>query len=279
LKDSPSMEQTLSRLDLTLLERLLSGTIFCNNIVYQEITGSTNQVAKRLAEAGAVHGSLVISEEQRAGRGRMGRKWLSAPYRNLLFSVLLRPRLYTKDSFLLTVSMAVSIFDAVLGITGREARIKWPNDIYMEGRKAGGILTELSAQGRMVSWAVVGVGLNVNWTPGGEFASISEIVGRSVNREPLLGEILKRYDYYLEAIGTQKRGEILERYESNSLLKGKEVLIQQGQGAEQGLIKGKALGIDSEGALLVEDNSGQIHRVSFGDVSVVGWENNEEART
>ncbi|HIC86272.1 MAG TPA: biotin--[acetyl-CoA-carboxylase] ligase [Desulfobacterales bacterium] len=265
------MHKTLSPLDPAFLKVALSRTIFCRNIVYEEVVDSTNELAKELAQGGAVHGTLVICEDQRAGRGRKGRRWLSAPYKNLLFSVLLRPSLGAKDGFWLTGAMAVSASEAIWATTGIKAQIKWPNDIYLSGKKAGGILTEVLTQDHMIRWAVVGVGLNVNWAPSKEFICISEKSGLPLDRGVLLVELLGRYHKYLKKLGHHNE-EIMEKYETRSLLRGKEVVIREGKGRGAEIVRGEALGIDSDGGLFVKGQRGELKKIIYGDVTVLRWQ-------
>src|SRR5512141_155286 len=126
-----------------------------------EEVGSTNDVAKELADEGAAHGEVVVAESQTAGRGRRGRAWASPPGRNLYVSVVLRPELPPSRAAELTLLASVAVCQAVrqAGVT---AGIKWPNDLVSRGRKLAGILTELAADPDRVQWVVLGIGINVN---------------------------------------------------------------------------------------------------------------------
>jgi len=129
---------------------------------YYEEVGSTNQVAKDLAEQGAPHGAAVLAEGQTSGRGRLGRGWLSPAGKGIWLSLVLRPRVAPWQLPQLSLLAAVGVASAIKEITGLEVGIKWPNDILSRGKKLCGILTEMRAEVEITQYVILGIGLNVN---------------------------------------------------------------------------------------------------------------------
>jgi BirA family biotin operon repressor/biotin-[acetyl-CoA-carboxylase] ligase len=231
---------------------------------------STNTLAKDLAGAGAVHGTLVLAEEQTGGRGRMGRPWFSPKHKNILISLLLRPPIEAREVFIFTMVLAVAAVDAMEKVCGLKASIKWPNDIYAGRKKLGGILTEFSALGKRVEYVVLGLGLNVNWNPGdGEgmlypATSVFAETGKKISRTDLLVEILKRFEDSYREVLDGKREHVYERWNALSLILGKYVSVDTANGR----ISGKAVRIDRSGALVLMDARGAERKVVCGDVSL-----------
>jgi BirA family biotin operon repressor/biotin-[acetyl-CoA-carboxylase] ligase len=248
----------------------LGQSLFATHVVYHETLDSTNILARKLASAGAPHGTIIITEEQTAGRGRRGRSWLSPGRANLTFSVLLRPALIVDKVFTLTMILALACVEAVQKKTGLSCMIKWPNDLYAGGKKLSGILTEFASRDRRVEWVVLGLGLNVNWYPAeGETmshlaTSIQAETGKTVSRNELLVEILMQFEAYYNDVLSGRTEEVYERWNDFSLVLGKQVVIE----SDQTKITGKALRIDQDGALIIEDGEGKEQKIIHGDVSL-----------
>ncbi len=132
-----------------------------NTDFFQEEQASTNQTAKMMAEAGAKHGTLVIAERQTMGKGRRGRIWHSPAGSGIWMSMVLRPNIAPSNASMLTLVAAMAVYD-VLSTRIESCRIKWPNDLVLDGRKVCGILTEMSAEFDAVHYVVIGIGINVN---------------------------------------------------------------------------------------------------------------------
>ena len=131
------------------------------NIVCLHSTDSTNAHAKRLAEEGAVHGTLVVANAQTAGRGRKGRVWQSPPGKNLYFSLLLREGILPQKAAMLTLVMGLSVQEAITKHCGAETAIKWPNDIVLGDKKLAGILTEMHFDENSIPYVIIGTGVNI----------------------------------------------------------------------------------------------------------------------
>ena len=258
-------------LNLELIKNGLSASLFGTNIVYQPALGSTNDLAKEFALRGAPEGTVVVTEEQTAGKGRRGRSWLAPSKTNLLFSILLRPALSPNRVFSLTMALALASLEAIKDETGLSCLIKWPNDVYARGRKLAGILTEFAGKDKHVEWVVLGLGLNVNWCPeegkgvSGFFAtSIFAETRKKFARNRLLVQILKQFESHRERLLSGGGAELYRKWNEHSLVLGKEVVIE----SEERRISGKAVRIDENGALILEDERGKRQVIIHGDVSL-----------
>ena len=259
-------------MNISRIREDLKNSVFGNGIVYHEVTDSTNIRAKELAQTGAPHGTVVITEEQLSGKGRLERKWISPRATNLMVSILLRPDLRVDQVFFLTMLLALAVKDSLKEMFEVVALIKWPNDIYISGKKTGGILAEFSVAEKQVEHVIMGLGLNVNWHPKEESevlypcTSLMRETGFPVERSSLLTEILLKFEkYYLAAIFERDAWAIFQKeWNTCSYVLGKEVVVRNGMKR----ITGKAIEIDGAGALIIEDSLGKKSRVLWGDVSV-----------
>ncbi len=228
-------------------------------------TSSTNHVALHLGRQGAPEGTLVLADSQTAGRGRMGRSWISPAGSSLLFSILFRPP-ETLPPFQTVMAVALGILRGVRTGAGLEARLKWPNDLLVTGRKAGGLLSEGEREPDVPGFLVVGVGINVNFVPSRvegippEATSLSEALGREVERCELLRHILQgvdeEYAWFLNGRSPHARW-----CEALATL-GSEVEVEVGGGR----VRGRAQRADEEGALWVREAGVAPRRVLAGDV-------------
>jgi BirA family biotin operon repressor/biotin-[acetyl-CoA-carboxylase] ligase len=195
------MSEPSDRLIATELRAALAGHRIGNEIVVVEETASTNDLAWEAAERGAVEGFVAFAERQTKGRGQYGRHWESAPYLGLWFSVLLRPSVTLRESPKLTCLLAEAVAATIAAETGTGPAIKWPNDIYIAGRKVAGVLVEgrTTSDGSYV--AVAGIGINVNQTME-DFpeelrvtaGSLAMATGRRIGRMELAIALLRRLD-------------------------------------------------------------------------------------
>lgn len=254
-------------------DRIIKGlerSIFSRHFIFHQKINSTNTLAKELASKGAPHGTLILAEEQTDGKGRLNKKWLSRGHENLLFTILLRPPLKADIIFSLTMILAISTIDTVKEMTGLNILIKWPNDLYINGKKLGGMLTEFSLKDGLAEYVIIGLGLNVNWMPGEEngllypATSILAESGKSVSRNELLVGILKSFEASYKNVLSRKTNDLHQRWNELSLVIGRNVEII----SIDEVIKGTAISIDREGALILRNNRGEIRRILSGDVSL-----------
>lgn len=217
--------------------------------VHHRLTDSTNERAKELAAAGALHGTLVTADEQSAGRGRQGRVWTAPPRSAVLLSVVLRD-LDERDS-LLPLAAAVAICEAL----PLEASIKWPNDVWIDGRKVAGILVEGRPQ---EGWAVLGVGLNVTteaFPPElAELATSLRLAGVEAEPETVLAELVASLSGWLCA----PPGDVLGAWRDRDALTGERIRWSGGEGTADGIDDSGALRVQTGNALVTLD-AGEVH--------------------
>ena len=234
-----------------------------------EVT-STNDVAARLADAGAGEGTTVVAETQTAGRGRHGRTWCSPPGAGLYVSTIVRPDLRAvpgSGSALLTLMAGVALADAIREATGLGVEIKWPNDLIVARRKLAGILAEGTGQGASVEYIVLGFGINLRaaaYPPdvAARATSIETELGRPVDRGALLARALVNLSRARTAMAENRTSALIDRWRKLApSAVGSSVEWQTGAGPRLGL----TAGVDDGGALLI-DVAGAIERVTAGEI-------------
>lgn len=238
---------------------------------YHDCLDSTNDLAKQLADSGAPHGTVIIAGQQTRGRGRMGRSFLSPADSGIYLSVILRPDCTADKLMHLTCSAGVAVCSAVIQATEYRPGIKWINDLVADGRKLGGILTELSlAPDGRVRYAVVGIGINCHqrYFPG-ELekiaVSLDTVSGKPTDRSALAAAMICQLEIMSRSLLTQKAA-IMEQYRRCCVTLGREITVIQAGNATPAT----AVGLDDDGALLVRYADGSCGQVSTGEVSVRG---------
>lgn len=230
---------------------------------------STNTYARRLAEQGGVEGEIVIAEAQTQGRGRLGRRWQSPPFTNLYFSLILRPKLPPAHAPQITLMAAVALAETVAHFIPQAVTIKWPNDILVDGKKLAGILTEAGCDARRLNYVILGIGVNLNYRLNsmpeeirGRATSVAELAGNSVGRESFLKRLIHALDRCYGELEESGFAALAPRWDARFGLRGKRVRVDL---LDQS-IAGRVIGIDEDGALLIEDSRGECQRVLAGDV-------------
>jgi BirA family biotin operon repressor/biotin-[acetyl-CoA-carboxylase] ligase len=256
-------------LNLATIQDGLVATRLGSKLHYFHELDSTNAYARRLADEGAPEGEIVIAERQTHGRGRLGRTWVSPPYVNLYFSMILRPSLSPVDAPQLTLMAAVALADAIAVFSSKPPDIKWPNDILVNGKKLAGVLTESSCSFERVEFMILGIGVNVNFTRESMPEAIREratsllIIRESVtSREDFLRRLIHDLDRCYGILEERGFGAIAPEWEARFGLRGRRVRVEM---MDQ-IFTGRAKGIDRDGALLVENNNGAVQRIIAGDV-------------
>lgn len=254
----------------SIIKDSLHSLSFITEVLYYQKTESTNLIAKNLAIKGAQGGTVVITDEQLKGRGRLDRTWLSPAGTNVYMSVIFRPDLHVSNVFSLTILSSLAVVKAIKEKTGLHSHIKWPNDIYIQDKKTGGILTEFNANHGNVSFVVVGIGLNVNFNP----LSYPEIkdsatslflgLGKRVSRVKLIQSILDRIDEFYRMHLDGKKIEIYKEWIEFSLVIGRRVQIISSGVAVEGLVEH----IYEDGRLVLKLDNGERTEFSHGDVSL-----------
>lgn len=239
---------------------------------YLDIVDSTNIYAKELAERGAGHGTVVIGDQQTAGKGRLGRTWNSPRGCAIYITYLLRPDILPIHASRLTIVAALATTRAIEEVTNLTCGIKWPNDIVVDGRKVCGILTEMSADMDQIHHVVIGIGVNVNMT---EFdkeicttaTSLRLQTGEVVSRASVILSMLKYFEQYYDSfMQTEDLSGLLEEYNSHLVNRNKEVRIIERQKEWTAI----ARNMNVQGELVVETEDGVLHNIMSGEVSVRG---------
>jgi len=240
-------------------------------VYFDDSVESTQKIAYRLAYEDAIEGTIVVAEEQTAGRGRMDRQWFSPKYTGIWMSMILRPNIPPSQAPQLTLLTAVGVAQAIEEVTGLEPEIKWPNDILYRGKKVVGILTELQAEADRINAVIIGIGVNVNQSKdqfpehiSDNATSLSICKGSKVDRAKLLQTILLKieklyFDYLTHGFKIVK---IL--WESYAISIGKDIIARTLTGS----IKGRAIGITEDGVLMLKDNNGVIHNIYSADIEI-----------
>jgi BirA family biotin operon repressor/biotin-[acetyl-CoA-carboxylase] ligase len=246
----------------------LSTAIIGRECVFHPEIGSTNEEARRLAQQGACEGTVVISDFQTAGRGRLDRRWEAPQGSSLLVSVVFRPNIAASEAAQLTMVCGLAVLDAVRVTCGLDAGLKWPNDVVRRGAKLGGILTELEVSGQDVVFAVVGIGLNVNVDPAvlpGDLllpaTSISRELGQRVERLSVLQALLQAIEARYLALRSGRSPH--QDWAAHLVTLGKPVTLT---GVGDAVVAGIAEDVGADGALLVRLPDGTVVRVLSGDV-------------
>lgn len=237
-------------------------------------TGSTNDLALALSNTGAPDSTLVVADSQSGGRGRLeGRSWYSPLGTGLYFSLILRPQLSPADFPKLTLAAGLALCKGLESHAHCRPGLKWPNDLFLHGKKCGGILTETQAvAGAGQTAVVIGIGLNVN-TPAEAFAGELRVKATSLlaetgivhERGPLLAAILAELDLVVKRLEQGDFPGILAEWRQRDIHAGLQVSWVNTQGQ---LITGISLGPDAEGFLHIQDGQGQVHSVISGDISL-----------
>lgn len=256
-------DQTLTPLDVEALRRGLAGLQLGGRVVYAPEVGSTNTLAGELASDGAAEGTLVTTDFQTAGRGRVGRVWKERPNRQLALSLILRPGF---PPHFLVMASALAVAQGIEAITGAQPDIKWPNDVLLHGRKVCGALVEMSE-----GVAILGIGVNVNGELGddpelqGRATTLAAALGHPVSREALAVEIVRRLDARYAALqtgGAAVQRELRGAWRARLVTLGQRVAIRQREATLHGLAEEVA----DDGALLLRLDDGQLTTVLWGDV-------------
>jgi BirA family biotin operon repressor/biotin-[acetyl-CoA-carboxylase] ligase len=263
------IEKTPDVLAPNLMRRGLRNTNFGKRIYHFFKIDSTNRVALQLGHADEAHGTVVVAEEQTAGRGRAGRVWHSERASGIYLTVLLRPQISPTDAPLLTLLAGLAARDAIAEQTGMTPDLRWPNDLLLNGKKLGGILTEMHAEPERVRFVIIGIGLNVNHSrmPDKlqEIATALRIeTGRSHSRLELAVKLLGRLENYYNEFLKDGPQTILDRFAAvPSFACGKRVRIANARET----FTGTTAGLAPNGLLRVKREDGQIETVISGDVT------------
>lgn len=243
------------------------------DIRYYNTIDSTNTKAKELGTAGAKEGTVVISEEQTGGRGRLGRQWVSPKFKGIWMSIILKPDIEPMEASKITQIGAAAVCMSINEL-GLKATIKWPNDIVLNGKKVCGILTEMSGELNKINYIVMGIGINVNIESEDFPGDIKDIAtsikieaGEKIKRKELVASIFNNFEQlYDEFINSGTIKKSINICRENSALIGNDVKIIK----RNEEVFAKAIGLTEDGELIVEYNDGKVDKIVSGEVSVRG---------
>lgn len=257
----------------------LGNTVVGSKVFYFDTLDSTNDYAKKLASEGCVNGTTVIAGMQTAGKGRLGRNWDSQQDKGIYLSIVLKPQIPPERVQLLTLAASIAVVDALKSVCGVEARIKWPNDIILGGKKVCGILTEMNCETDIINHAVIGIGINYSQNAGdfpGELSdkAISLLTffhnmeyGKELpDRLELIRALLVELDSCYTLMSGEYTETIIDMWKQRSLTIGREVSVA----GRDGKFTGKALDITGDGRLVVACGDGIVREILSGEISVRG---------
>ena len=257
-------------LDAGVIEAACSGQFIGHRVVYKPRVASTNSTAHHLAQQGYPAGTVVTTDAQVGGRGRFGRTWHMRDRASIACSVILRPTLAPPELASLGMAAAIAAVEACRD-ADVPAQVKWPNDIVVGERKLGGVLCEASLQGTAVKYAIVGIGLNVN----DDFRNRPELratatsfqlfTGRPADRSALLIRLLRELDGWIAE--TRPHPAVLSAWAARCATIGRSVTVHDAR-SDQRIASGQALRLESDGALIVRQPSGNTRRFDYAAVSV-----------
>ena len=239
-----------------------------------ESTTSTNDLAKLYANQNSTTPAIFISEEQTAGRGRLGRKFVSPSKTGLYISLCLFPTIALEDLSLITCATAVACVETLEELTGKSLNIKWVNDLFYQDKKVGGILTEVISdfESQQVQSLIVGMGINLIENPksfpeelhsivGSIFSSKTEYNNSSFNRNHFIAQFLEKWTFYYQNLSKR---DFIESYKEHSNVIGKFVNIFEGNQTYSAYAKD----IDENGHLIIEKEDNSLHTLSYGEISI-----------
>ena len=259
-----------NRLSKELITPMLDTKVIGRHMAVCDEIDSTNTEAKRLTSAGAADGTAVIADKQTEGRGRMGRSFESPSGTGIYMSVILRPDFGIECAPLITSAAACAVAEAVEKVCGCSVMIKWVNDIYLNGRKICGILTEASMglEMKTLDHAVIGIGINVRSVKesfGSELSriatSIEDETGKKADRNKLCAAVLNELEHYLGMIEDRS---FIDEYRKREMLTGNIITANVGGNT----IKGQAVGIDDNANLIVKLPDGTVSKLSSGEANL-----------
>ncbi|MGI6678195.1 MAG: biotin--[acetyl-CoA-carboxylase] ligase [Dehalobacterium sp.] len=239
------------------------------NIIYRGSVDSTNNLARQTGESGFVDGTVIVAEEQVAGKGRLGRSWHAPFGTGISLSLLVRPAIPVVDAPKITLLTGVAVARGLEEITGLKTGIKWPNDLLIQGKKVSGILTEIKADMDQIHYLIVGIGINVNEPAFPEelqetATSLYLETGHIVSRVQIVAAVLNHWEKIYQTFLTQGFSALRDQWKKHAVTLGKDVSVR----TINNRIFGRAVDIDEEGLLLVQDENHQIHRIIAGDVTL-----------
>ncbi|WP_042346445.1 biotin--[acetyl-CoA-carboxylase] ligase [Bacillus massiliigorillae] len=249
----------------------LKSKILGQQIHFYDCVDTTQRIANELANTTGVEGTIVVADEQTAGKGRLARQWHAAKGKGIWMSILLKPNIPIHQAPKLTLLTAVAVVQGIKEVTGITPQIKWPNDILLNGKKITGILTEMQAEADGIHSVVIGVGINVNqqiedFSPELRDIATSLLIenGQMLSREELICSVLYHFEELYATFQRDGFASIKALWESYAINMGKTITATTAQGR----ITGIALGITEDGVLLLKDADEKVHSIYSADIEI-----------
>ncbi|WDV45505.1 biotin--[acetyl-CoA-carboxylase] ligase [Clostridiaceae bacterium M8S5] len=262
-------------LTLSEIRPYLKTAYIGRNIVHLDTVDSTNTKAKEIAQDINIQdGTVIISEEQKMGKGRLGRAWVSPKHKGIWMSLILKPDIAPSDAAIVTQIGAAAVYEAIKDL-GVEAYIKWPNDIVINKKKVCGILTEMNAELSRINYIIVGIGINVNLEKEEIAEEIKNVATslkieakKHVARKEVIATVLNNFEkYYEKFVQENDIKQVIDLCKQASIVLGKQISIIS-KGKE---IPAKAIDLNHKGELVVEYEDGKKESVLSGEVSIRGF--------
>jgi BirA family biotin operon repressor/biotin-[acetyl-CoA-carboxylase] ligase len=257
------------------IQELLTSSFFGRYLYIFPEVDSTNVFAREKAKEGAPEGSVVLADYQNSGRGRLGRVWESEPGKNILMSIILRPRISIQAVRCITLATAtiliraLKVFLKIYGIKNAELEVKWPNDILLNGKKVAGILTESSINNQSIEYLISGIGINVNQKSVGfseeiqkTAISLFDVAGRYIERESLVAQILSMFEKQYIRLERTSYADIVTDWKVHWRMEGRAAKIETPVAKEWG----ELIDINTNGSLLYKTEDGLIKELVTGSV-------------
>lgn len=252
-----------------IIKKRLGRASLVQQVLFYPLVSSTNKVAWEMALTGCPEGTLVVTEEQGQGKGRFDRSWLCPKDKGILTSIVFRPALLPVEVFRLSMLASLAICRTFSRFSGLGARIKWPNDVMVNGRKLAGVLLEFPASSGKVEFAILGMGINVNFDPQaipelqGIATSFLRETGRYFDRLEVLAQLVMEMESGYLALKAGDFGPVFDKWKARLTGLGEIVQIMSGQGLDKGI----AEGVDENGALIVRERNGQTRKLFTHDIA------------
>jgi len=265
------MERTHDRLSPERLRRHLTTQTVGHHVFVFNSVDSTNSALARLADRGATEGTVVLAEAQTAGRGRHGSEWFSPAGENLYASVLFHPQIAPRELPLFASIASLALAEAVW-LEGAPARIKWPNDVVVHGRKLAGVLVEAPVISGRVVYVILGIGVNLN-VPATQLAtalgdnaegalSLHEVLGRDVDRNVFAASLLSRLEKWHQTFSTRGPDAVRAAWLARDALCGRRIEVRTGDTSCEGWYRG----VGTDGSLVLETDDGRTRHIFTGAI-------------
>jgi BirA family transcriptional regulator, biotin operon repressor / biotin---[acetyl-CoA-carboxylase] ligase len=261
-------------LSIEVIRRRLSSQVVGHTMHLFDRVTSTNAAVRRLATERAPEGTVVLAEQQIAGRGRLGKRWFSPPKVNLYASLLFRPHIPIAAVPVFSFIASLALVEAVQD-EGLRAAIKWPNDILVERKKVAGVLAESARKGGELDHVILGIGVNLNVTQAAlrealgdaaqEATSLTEAAGREIDRNAFTARVLNLVEKWFEIYRTRGPSALLTAWRDREVVTGRRIEVREGGKTYEG----RAVRVGDDGCLIVKDSLGVLHRVLTGEIRML----------